>query len=366
MVDVIHHLFHPKQPRKPGSSVVDYSKPHFSVLPAVGYTLSTGLAAIISANVIFQNNKSKQPNLSTILGNISYTSHQQTILQIQSNIWTRDNKFKLVGDWRLMKYPAITYGLGGHSNIDSGYTVDYTYVRIYQSVLRAIGKNLYAGIGYSLDYHWNIEELLDPIKETDFQKYGFHTKSISSGVTFNLLFDSRRNPINATQGLYANLTYRANLIELGSDNAYQTMLAEFRKYFSLSSDHRKVLAFWSYNWITISGDPPYLDLPSTGWDGYNNTGRGYIQGRYRGKTFLYFESEFRFVITHNGLLGATIFGNAQTVNDWPSDKFTVIAPGAGVGLRILLNKNSRSNIAIDYGFGAQGSRGLFVNLGEVF
>jgi len=44
----------------------------------------------------------------------------------------------------------------------------------------------------------------------------------------------------------------------------------------------------------------------------------------------------------------------------------VISPGYGAGLRIKLNKFSRTNVAIDYGFGAGGSRGFFVNLGEVF
>ena len=35
-------------------------------------------------------------------------------------------------------------------------------------------------------------------------------------------------------------------------------------------------------------------------------------------------------------------------------------------IRIMLNKFSRTNIALDYAWGTQGSRGFFVNLGEVF
>ncbi len=124
LLDILHRIFHPKRDRRSESALKDYSKPHFSVLPAVGYTLSTGLAGIISANVIFQNNASLHPNLSAILGNISYTEHRQTILQVQTNIWSRDNKYKWVGDARYLKYPALTYGLGGESSPDSGYTVD--------------------------------------------------------------------------------------------------------------------------------------------------------------------------------------------------------------------------------------------------
>jgi hypothetical protein len=40
--------------------------------------------------------------------------------------------------------------------------------------------------------------------------------------------------------------------------------------------------------------------------------------------------------------------------------------GGGAGLRIKLNKRSRSNIALDYGFGAVGSRGFFLGASEAF
>ncbi len=34
--------------------------------------------------------------------------------------------------------------------------------------------------------------------------------------------------------------------------------------------------------------------------------------------------------------------------------------------RLKLNKNSGANICLDYGFGQNGSSGIFVNIGEVF
>ena len=43
-----------------------------------------------------------------------------------------------------------------------------------------------------------------------------------------------------------------------------------------------------------------------------------------------------------------------------------VAPAVGGGLRLNLNKASRTNLAIDYGFGIDGSRGLALNLSEVF
>ncbi|HMC84199.1 MAG TPA: hypothetical protein VKI61_01680, partial [Chitinophagaceae bacterium] len=127
-----------------------------------------------------------------------------------------------------------------------------------------------------------------------------------------------------------------------------------------------VLALWNFDWLTTNGTPPYLILPSTGWDDNYNTGRGYIQGRYRGRKMLYFESEYRFGITRNGLLGGVAFANLENFSSDLSSEYSKVFPGYGVGLRIKLNKFSGANLCVDYGFGQNGSHGFFVNLGEVF
>ena len=126
------------------------------------------------------------------------------------------------------------------------------------------------------------------------------------------------------------------------------------------------MGFWSYNVFTLHGKPPYLALPFTGSDTYINSGRGYIQGRFRGQHMIYFETEYRFEITNNGFLGGVLFANVQSVSEPNSNKFEVLWPACGGGLRFKLNKFSNTNVAIDYGFGVGGSQGVFVNLGEVF
>ncbi len=127
-----------------------------------------------------------------------------------------------------------------------------------------------------------------------------------------------------------------------------------------------MLAVWGYAWITLNGKPPYLDLPSIGWDSYNNTGRGYAAGRFRGKDMLYLETELRFDILRNGLLGLVVFGNASTLTEYTGKYFGPIQPGGGLGLRIKFNKHTSSNSCLDYGFGTHNSRGFATNLNEVF
>lgn len=127
-----------------------------------------------------------------------------------------------------------------------------------------------------------------------------------------------------------------------------------------------VLALWCYSVFGLSGNPPYLDLPGTGSDTYNNTGRGYEQARFIGKRMIDLEAEIRFKISKNGLLGGVIFGNAESLSELGSNRFEVISPAIGLGLRIKFNKFSNTNAAIDYGVGSKGSKGFVGNLGEVF
>jgi outer membrane protein assembly factor BamA len=342
-------------------------KLHVSALPAAGYTLQTGFAGVVSSNFAFYTSDGAA-NLSNVLTSITYSQYNQIIFPIQANIWTKNNRYNIVTDWRYLVYPSQTYGLGGNTSADSGYNIDYGYLRLHQAILQHVAKDLYLGLGYDLDYFWNIREIDPPQgKETDFERYGLTKMSISSGISAHLLYDSRRNAINPDNGDYLGVTYRPNLTLLGSDNNWSSLIVDGRKYIPISVSNHDILAFWTYDWFTLGdGHPPYLLLPSTGWDPYSNTGRGYIQGRYRSLNMLYLESEYRFGITPNGLLGGVVFANAESFTEPGSDRYEYIQPGYGLGIRISLNKFSRTNLCIDYGWGSHGSSGFFVNLGEVF
>jgi outer membrane protein assembly factor BamA len=342
---------------------------HLSVVPAAGYSLQTGWAGVVSANLGFYDEKhpAKDAKISSILTSVTYSQYSQIILPVQASIWTNKDKYNIITDWRFMEYPSTTFGLGGRSTLDNGSTIDFNYIKLHQAILKRVKKDLFAGIGYYYDYFWDVRQVDVPQNViTDFQKYGLTQTSTSSGIALRLLYDSRLNQINPTQGWYSNIVFRPNFTFLGSDNNWQSLLIELRKYFPFPAGSKNVWAFWSYNWLTMGGKPPYLMLPSTGWDDFFNTGRGYIQGRYRGRNMVYLESEYRFGITNNGLFGGVVFVNAQSFSKDLSKQLTTVAPGYGAGIRIKLNKFSGANLCIDYGIGIGGSRGISVNLGEVF
>jgi hypothetical protein len=367
IIDVLKKVFHRDILSGPDSIEHKKGELHLSVIPAVAYTLMTRTAVAVAANGAFYTDDAENGNLSTINTSLSYTQNHQIIFPIHTSIWTKGNMFNLLGDWRFYRYPQYTYGLGGHSQQTNADLLKYTYITFRETIQKMILPNFYAGFGYNLDYHWDItEDGTADGKVTDFQKYGKTVKSVSSGISLKVLYDTRRNPINPVPGSYASVTYRPNVTFMGSTTNWQYMLAEFRKYIRMPGTSQNILAFWSYNWITLSGKPPYLDLPSTGWDEFNNVGRGYIQSRFRGRNLIYLESEYRFHITRNGLLGGVVFVNAQCVSNYPGNSFDTVWPGMGAGLRIKVNKHSNTNMAIDYGFGTDGSHGLYFGLGEMF
>lgn len=364
LVDLLHNWF--PRIKEHDSTTLQEGGKFIWVLPQIGYTLQTRLLAQVLINATFRK---PNANLSAMTGTAAYTQNGQTIFTATSSVWSRSNRFLFTNDWRLMHYPQATYGLGMYTSTDRRVVdMDYSYLRAYQSILTRVAPNLYAGIGYALDLHWDIRSYNSRHEFTRISgyQYGVAGRSVSSGPLLALTYDNRANAINPQRGIYANMVLRTNLQLLGSDRTYQSLLIDVRKYLHLNSTTDNILALWSYSSLTLGDNPPFLDLPSTGWDTNGNVGRGHIQGRFRGKQFLYAEVAYRFHITADRLLGGVVFANAQSVNELKSEQFERIAPAVGAGLRVKMNKFSRTNLCIDYGFGLNGTGGLFFNLGEVF
>ena len=338
------------------------------VLPAVAYTLEARLLATLTASYEFRR---ENANLSVLATTLTYTQNQQIILALNGPLWTSHNHSLWLMDYRLLHYPQATYGLGSSASILDAIAMNYNFVRVHQSYYHRVGgpgSRLYAGGGYFLDAHRNIVSL-SPEGQQLYAISGYSTgvsgKSTSSGVVLSVLRDTRANQLRPAPGeSYFFLSLRDNVRALNSDANYRFYQFDGRRYFPAGGTGN-VLAFWLYGDFVNGQNAPYLDLPATGWDTYSVTGRGYIQGRFRGTDFLYGEAEYRFNLTPSRVLGGVLFANGQTTRN-PATGYGRLAPGVGTGLRLCLNKKVGSYLAVDYAFGVQGSQGVFFNLGDVF
>jgi len=366
-------------------------KLYSSILPIPGYSPALGfvLGGGASANILLGDRRTT--NLSSALANVNITSKKQLNINIRSNVYSLHNTWIFQGDYRLLLFSQPTYGLGinfgerGDFNVNgASLTIDpdeqpmrFNYFRFYENVYRNLKGSWYVGLGLNIENHSAIkDQLLDSvIPNTSHYNYSIKNgfclnKYTTNGITFNLLYDSRDNAVNPSIGHFAQLTFRENAEFLGSSQPSSTVYYEYRTYINVGKNHQNkhILAFWSWGQFLTGGKLPYLAAPSIGWDMYNRSGRGYIQGRIRGEDFAYNEAEYRFPITKNGLFGGVAFVNATTASNSIMNQpiFNAFALGYGMGLRIKMSKQTNTNISIDYGRGRNGSSGIYFNLQENF
>ena len=109
LTDIINEIRH-KDVRK---EMEERNKHHiqFGVFPAIGYTLQTGFAVVVSANaVIYKKHRSAKDSTSlpsTISASISYSQKEQIILPIQATLYFNNNKTILISDYRYLNIRHI-------------------------------------------------------------------------------------------------------------------------------------------------------------------------------------------------------------------------------------------------------------------
>src|SRR5262249_44229417 len=310
-----------------------------AVLPAVGYTPTTGLLVGVAGSLGVYLGDPQSTTISSVLATVLYTSNDQFLFQVASTLMTADNTWQLQGDWRFLLFNQDTYGLGtGHTPVSSGFTLngfgttaavsgaqpmDMNLIRFRETALQRVSGALYAGLGVSFDRFYGIvDRSLDlqasPPVVTSHYAYSmleaFSTGAYTvSGVSLNVAFDNRDSTINPYRGYYANLSFQWNPTFLASSQNSSLISGEARAYLGLSrSVPRNVIAFWAVAQGVVTGPMPYRALPSIGWDARNRSGRGYVQGRLRGTAEFYAEAEWRFRITNNGVFGGVLFANTES------------------------------------------------------
>jgi hypothetical protein len=340
----------------------------WSVLPTLSYNPVYGLAlgASLAGAGRLGNDPSSRVSQLSISGNYSTTGQLQ--LQIKGDIYTPSGTYLLRPDVRYLDTTRSTWGLGPVTADQQEYPMDFKMARFYVTALHRTGGSIYVGLGYHLDQYVDIrDDRAELAESTPYTEYSGATPSRarSSGVSVNLLSDTRDNLVNPMAGAYLSGSFRNYATALGSDQNWQEFIADVRVYPRLPRRSNNILAFWIYSWMTF-GKPPYLNLPAIGWDTYGRGGRGYLQGRIRGPNQIYVETEYRVPLTRNGLLGAVGFLNLTTTTQPDESIFGRVDKGGGVGLRIKFNKRSNTNLALDRGWGEQGSGGWFLGTTEVF
>jgi len=343
----------------------DNKKVHFTLFPT---STASGKTSFTSFNASFLlGGNATNTNISTVYFYPYIGFGGQYGFDVQSYVWYPQNRWNFIGEYFIHNYPQNTWGLGGDSPDDNETLIEYVQIRFHQKSMKEIWTHFSAGLGYALDYHYNIavEQTGSDTLNTYLPYY--QSKSLSSGLLLPLLYDSRRNSVNPKQGFMAALTFRFNGPYLGSDDTWQSMFLDVRKYFPIFRSRKdNILAVRGYYWTTLSGTVPYLDLPAVRWEpSAGQASRGIQQNRYKSNALMYLGTEYRFGITANGFIGGVVFGSVTSASEYESQHFLYWHPAGGAGVRMKFNKYSDTNIGVDFAI-SKGFATVYLFIGEAY
>ncbi|WP_194776242.1 BamA/TamA family outer membrane protein [Pararhodonellum marinum] len=365
------------------------------VVPIIGSNPATGFMVGLGGQFAF---KMSETNLySLISGSLQATTKDQYIFTAKNSIYTKREKLFFTGDWRYMIFSQSTYGLG--TNAPKGGILDYqfslggsetdidslaqpmtfNFARFHQSVGFKLRQGIYLGLGYHFDSYFKIVDQklnLDPENQlltshyVYSMLYSFNAEKYYSSAMFgNFIIDKRDNMIQPYKGYFLSLGFRGAYRVFGNKSNAEMFSGEWRSFHNLSKKNpAHLIGFWLLGDLTPEGDFPYMILPATAFDQRGRSGRGYTQGRFRGNNYLYGETEYRFPISKcGGILGGVLFVNGTTATNAVQQlkMFESVKVGYGIGLRVKIDKNSRTNLVLDYGRGEQSS-GFYLAISETF
>jgi len=359
----------------------DYRKPMKAFAPVIGAKPSSGALFGAAGNIAFYRGDPQTTRISSMVASVTVSTKGQIAITDRFTVFGRDDRWRLEADHRFQWTSLAAPALGTGAVSDDSVIADFDFFRLHHTAYYQVAGDFYAGAGIYYDDHRNIGPLTDDDDDlpVDWPASAFVTYSEvhglpldaqqSAGPSVDLLWDTRDSFINAAHGWFAKASYRTSFDGfLGADSSWQRVNLDVRAYQPIAQNGRHTIAGWMFADLIVGGAAPYFDLPGTGLDTYGRSARGYSEGEFRGEKLAYGEIEYRGTLMRNGLVGMVAFLNATSVTNLQQDEqlFDSVAIGGGAGVRLLINKRSKTNLCFDVGIGKHGSKGIYLAIQEAF
>lgn len=325
------------------------------VLPLIYYTPDTrwafGAAGVYYFKVLARNSEEKDTRVSNVQFLADYTQNKQLDVWGQWNIFTRNENFLFKGELRYRNFPDRFYGIGNSTLKSSEEKYVYNLISFKTLALKKLARHIFLGFDYHLekeyDFTYAPEGTLKTGAVTGYQG------GLQSALGLVGIYDSRDNVINTYKGALLELSSYFYSRFLGSTFQFTYLNLLYHKFWQLKRRH--VLAF-QFKGRYGMGTVPFLDMSTVGND---DLLRGYPKNRFRDKSFVGGQVEYRFPLFWR--LGMVTFAGLGDVFSKPSDLSpSNLKYSYGAGLRFLVNPAERLNIRLDYGHGKEGGYFYFV------
>lgn len=329
--------------------------------PVISFSPETSLGFGVGAKYLFKfRGSGDETRTSNMPATIQYTLRNQFIFFSGFEVFTNQEKWVITGNLSFQNYPRLFYGIGRDTPEEAEEVYNYYQALVEPIFLkRMFLRYLFVGVGIRYNHIFNV----DVDTNGDLQNarpVGFNG-STSAGAEFAVLYDSRDNILNASNGWYLEFTHGFYDEVLGGTNRFELTRFDLRHYKKLFTDKDDILGFQFIGSFS-SGDVPFNELALFGGD---DILRGYREGRYVENNIMAVQVEYRKHFK-NSRLGMVVFaGGGDVFNELNNLKLSNIRPNVGVGLRYMLDKTERLNIRMDWGFG-DSSNYLYLDIAEAF
>lgn len=329
----------------------------FNGYPYAFYTPETQAAFGGGGIFIFYTKNTGELRPSKIGFGAHYTTNKQYKFSLNSSIYFNSNnlviKMPLSFGYTLDKF----WGLG-NSTVDTGTEGYFREDFDIQLEVQVPPLLFFADrTGFILEY--NNTQIVD-IQENEFlinqTVAGFKGGQLF-GVGFNLVWDGRDHIFYPTSGHYQYI--KSIVYPDPSDYIFTSIEIDVRYYKKLFKN--QVLATNLY-FKSVSSNAPFYKLPALGGQ---HRMRGYFEGRYRDRTYMTLQTEYRQFFSKR--IGFVAFAGLGDVgSEITSLKFKELKYSLGGGLRYLFNKKEHVNLRVDIGIGKDGNTGIYFGIEEAF
>jgi hypothetical protein len=322
------------------------------LLPNVFYAPETGVGGGVVVG-LYSSSSLTQRVSSTIL-DLTVTSHRQISLELQPELYVRNETARIEGRLKVMFYPDVFYGVGPDAAADSEeeFTSRALDLRLHAQL--RVGESLWLGprlIAYGDDIVRTEEDGV--LHDGTVPGSG---GGVSAGLGVVATLDTRDNRFNALSGSFAEAHWTGYTSSVGDASSFNLASVDLRHYFQLGASTALAVRGLAH---VSGGTAPFQLLPRLGGP---RLLRGYRDGRFRDNAAVAVEAECRFPIFSR--IGGVVFAGAGDVAPGVTGLPAIadMERSAGVGLRYRMNA-AGVRIRIDWAAGRDGSA-LYIGVGE--
>lgn len=321
-----------------------------TLFPVAFYTPETdfGFGALGIASFWLHGEERSTRSSSVQLG-VSYTTKNQFLLYFPFEIYSDNEKWRVIGELGYYKYVYNYFGQGVTSLQENRETFEVTFPRVRFSMLREILPNFSMGLGYQLDKYSNLNKDENGLLSNSDIKG--NTGGTISNIGLLAFYDTRDDNFYPSKGFFIQGSIYTSSEFLGSSFNYSKFSLDTRYYQKVGK--RKIIASNLFFGSSTSGTP-FLDQFFMG----GKRTRGFSSRRFQDNAEASLALEYRFHIS--GRFGAAVFGSTSTVT--PNFRALFSSPfknSGGAGIRYIINKRDGVRIRADYGYSKEGGNFSF-------